>query len=104
MVEVSEQDLARLENEFNSLRAEVYVFRALLAAMMINTLESRESAPEFLAAIRAQTHTGLMRAFKREHTPERLRDFQRTALNGFFDQVAEQLDISETSEDRSGPS
>lgn len=104
MVELSDEDLARFEKEFNRLRSEVYVFRAILGAIMANALASREGANEFFDAIRAQAHTGLTRAFAREQTPQAMRDFQRATLSGFFDQIAEQLDIAQTSQDSAVPS
>ena len=102
MAELSDEDLDRFEKEFNRLRSEVYVFRAIIGAIMANAVASREGADEYFEALRAQAHTGLARAFTRDDTPETLREFQRATLNGFFDQMGEQLDIAQTSQGRSG--
>ena len=74
----------------------------LLGAIMANAVASREGSAEFFESLRAQAHTGLTRTFARDGTPEALRGFQRTTANEFFDQLAEHLDIAQTSQDRSG--
>ncbi len=104
MAELSDEDMARFENEFNKLRSEVLVFRAILGALMANAVASREKSDEFFEVLRAQAHTGLTRLFARDRTPEKLRKFHRASANGFFDQLADQLDIAETSQGRSGTS
>lgn len=50
MAELSDEDLARFEEEFNRLRSEVYVFRAIIGAIMANAVASREGADEFFEA------------------------------------------------------
>ncbi len=102
MVELSEQDLKRFENEFNRIRADVEVFRAVQGAILANVLAARPDTDEFFEDMRAQCHTGLTRAAERHKAPEAMREFQRTALNEFFDGLAEQLEIARTSEGRSG--
>ncbi len=102
MVELSDKDMARFEDEFNRLRSEVIIFRAILGAIMANAVERRERSDEFFAMIRAQVHTGLTRFFARKKTPEKLREFHRSTANDFFDQLAEYLEIAQTSQGRSG--
>ena len=102
MVEISEKDLRRFEEEFNRLRSEVYVFRAVMGAILANALESRGSAQSFFDDMRAQVQTGLTRVHDREMTPQKLRESQMTTANEFFDQVAEHLELAQTSEGRSG--
>ncbi len=104
MAELSDDDLARLENEFNRLRSDVEIFRAILGAIMANAVASRERSDEFFEVLRAQAHTGLTQAFDRDNTPQKLRKFQRETANGFFDQLAEQLEIAQTKQGRSGTS
>ena len=104
MAELSDEDMVRFENEFNKLRSEVFVFRAILGAIMANAVASGEKSDEFFEVLRAQTHTGLTRLFARGSTPEKLREFHRTSANGFFDQLAEHLEIAQTSQGRSGTS
>ena len=102
MAELSDEDLDRFEKEFNRLRSEVYVFRAIIGAIMANAVASREGADEYFEALRAQAHTGLVRVFARDDTPEKLRKFHRAALNDFFDQMGDHLDVARTSQGRSG--
>ena len=101
MVELSDKDFARFEKEFNRLRSEIYVFRAIHGAILANAVASREKSDEFFEVLRAQALTGLTRAFARDKTPEEMRVFRRDTLNEFFDQVADQLDIAQTSQGRS---
>ncbi len=101
---VYDKDFARFEKEFNKLRSEVYVFRAILGAIMANAVASREKSDEFFEVLRAQTHNGLTRLFASGRTPEKLREFHRESANGFFDQLAEQLEIAQSSQGRSGTS
>ncbi len=77
MAELSDEDLHRFENEFNKLRSEVFVFRAILGAIMANAVASREKSVEFFDELRVQTHTGLTRLFARGRTPETLKVFHR---------------------------
>ncbi len=102
MVEVSDDDLAPLENEFNRLRSDVEIFRAILGAIMANAVASREQSGEFFEMIRAQVHTGLTRRFDGSRTSKKLRKFHRDSANEFFDQLAEHLEIAQTSQGRSG--
>ena len=102
MVEVSDNDLARLENELNRLRSDVEIFRAILGALMANAVAGREESGEFFDTLRAQVHTGLARRFTGGHIPEKLRKFHRETANKFFDQLADHLEIAQTSEGRSG--
>ena len=104
MAELSDEDMARFENAFNKLRSDVEIFRAILGAIMANTLASRERSDEFFEDLRAQVHTGLTRRFASGRTPEKLRKFHRETANEFFDQLAEHLEIAQTSQGRSGPS
>lgn len=102
MVEISEKDLQRLQIEFNRLRAEVEMFRAVVGAIMANALATRSTAAEFFEDLRAQTSTGLQKAWERNSTPQAMRDLERTAVVDFFDQLATQLEIAKTSDHRSG--
>ncbi len=69
---------------------------------MANAVASREQSDEFFEMIRAQVHTGLTRRFAGSHIPEKLRKFHRDSANEFFDQLAEHLEIAQTSQGRSG--
>ena len=102
MVELSDQELTRVENEFNRLRSDVEIFRAILGALMANAVANREQSDEFFEMIRAQVHTGLSRRFAGSRIPEKLRKFHRESANEFFDQLAEHLEIAQTSQGRSG--
>ncbi len=102
MVELSDKDMARFEDEFNKLRSEVIIFRAILGAIMANALDRRERTDEFFEMIRAQVHTGLTRRFDDSRIPEKLRKFHRNSANEFFDQLADHLEIAQTSQGRSG--
>jgi len=104
MVELSDDDLARLENEINRLRSDVEMFRAILGAIMANAVGSHEKSDEFFEMLRAQVHTGLTRRFADAHVPEKLRKFHRKSVNEFFDQLAKHLEIAQTNQGRSGPS
>ncbi len=73
MAELSDEDLTRFENEFNELRSEVFVFRAILGAIMANAVASREKSVELFDELRVQTHTGLTRLFACGRTPETLK-------------------------------
>ncbi len=104
MPELSDDDMARLENEFNRLRSDVEIFRAILGAFLANAVASRERSDEFFEMIRAQVHTGLTRRFADGEIPEKLRKFHRDTANEFFDQLAKYLEIAQTNQGRSGPS
>ncbi len=56
MAELSDEDLTRFENEFNELRSEVFVFRAILGAIMANAVASREKSVENFDELRVQPH------------------------------------------------
>ena len=99
MFESSDQDQARFETEIIELRSEVRVLRAVLGAVVANALASRGGNPDYFDAIRAQAHTGLIRIFGQEQTSEIQMKIYRAALNGFLDQLADQLDMAQTSQD-----
>ena len=100
MFESSDPGRARLENEVAELRTEICVLRTVLGAIVANSLASRGRDSDYFDAIRAQAHTGLIRIFAQDETPEIEMKFHRAALNGFLDQLADQLDISQTNRDR----
>ena len=102
MVELSDEELARFEKEFNCLRVEVYVLSAVFGAIMANAVTRREQSLEFYQDLRAQAHKGLTRVFTRDQTPEKLREMYRKSLNDFFDEIDDQLGIAQTNKGRSG--
>ena len=102
MVELSDDDINNIEAEINRLRADVEVFRAIQGMIMANILVSREGTEDFFKDMHAQVQTGLTRTAKQRNTPEAVRKLQLTAANEFFDQLAEQLGIAQTSDGRAG--